>query len=97
MRKLFQQKELLLVPCFTVKVVGAPTKNTMPNKTQRIINTIYDIFTAVVSVLDVITDIMVLVEFYILGRMEFFYASLTILIVAQIAYWYENNKNTHYQ
>ena len=58
----------------------------MANKTQRVINILYDIFTAVISLLDVITDLMVLVEFYILGRMEFFYASLIILIVAQIAY-----------
>ena len=47
---------------------------------------IYDIFSALVSLLDVITDIMVLVEFYILGRMAFFYTSLMILIVTQFAY-----------
>eukprot|EP01083_Nonionella_stella_P022666 62684_1 len=46
----------------------------------------YDIFTVVVSLLDVITDIMVLIQFYSSGRMTFFYISLTILIVAQFAY-----------
>ena len=54
--------------------------------TAKALASVYDIFTALVSLLDVITDIMVLVEFYILGRMAFFYASLTILIVAQFAY-----------
>ena len=58
----------------------------MAKRTQQVINTIYDIFTAIISLLDVITDLMVLVEFYVLSRMEFFYASLIILIVAQIAY-----------
>eukprot|EP01084_Bolivina_argentea_P064369 117405_1 len=54
--------------------------------TAKILAYVYDIFTAIVSLLDVITDIIVLVEFYILGRMPFFYASLTILIIAQLAY-----------
>ena len=43
--------------------------------------------------MDVITDILVLIEFYIDGKMVFFYSSLMILIVAQFAYtlafWYK--------
>ena len=54
--------------------------------TQTITNIIYDIFTAVVSLLDVITDIWVMIEFYNERRMSFFYTSLIILIIAQFAY-----------
>ena len=58
---------------------------------------IYDIFSALVSLLDVITDIMILVEFYSLRRMAFFYTSLTILIVAQFVYcivfWWKFRKS----
>eukprot|EP01083_Nonionella_stella_P272207 922883_1 len=54
--------------------------------TQKILEITYDIFTVVVSLLDVITDILVLIHFYTSGRMIFFYISLTILIVAQLAY-----------
>eukprot|EP01084_Bolivina_argentea_P064368 117404_1 len=65
--------------------------------TAKILAYVYDIFTAIVSLLDVITDIIVLVEFYILGRMPFFYASLTILIIAQLAYciafWWKFKKS----
>jgi len=53
---------------------------------KRVINIIYDIFTAVISVLDVITDILVTLEFFRKGRTEFFIASLVILGVAQVAY-----------
>eukprot|EP01083_Nonionella_stella_P194374 716934_1 len=54
--------------------------------TQKILEIAYDIFTVVVSLLDVITDILVLIHFYSSGRMTFFYISLTILIIAQLAY-----------
>ena len=46
----------------------------------------YDIFSIVISILDVITDIIVLVEYYIEDKMAFFYASLAVLILAQLAY-----------
>ena len=65
--------------------------------TAKALASVYDIFTALISLLDVITDIMVLVEFFILERMAFFYASLTILIVAQFAYcivfWWKFKKS----
>ena len=49
-------------------------------------NVFYDIFTILLSIADVATDIIVLVDFYIKGRMTFFAISLTILILAQCAY-----------
>ena len=65
--------------------------------TAKLLAYIYDIFTAIVSLLDVITDIIVLVEFYVLGRMAFFYTSLSILIIAQFAYcivfWWKFRKS----
>eukprot|EP01083_Nonionella_stella_P272206 922880_1 len=54
--------------------------------TQKILEIAYDIFTVVVSLLDVITDVLVLIHFHSSGRMVFFYISLTILIIAQLAY-----------
>eukprot|EP01083_Nonionella_stella_P022668 62686_1 len=53
---------------------------------QNILEIAYDIFTIVVSLLDVITDIMILIHFYSTERMTFFYISLTILVIAQLAY-----------
>lgn len=64
---------------------------------KRIINIIYDIFTAIISILDVITDILVTMDFFYRGRTEFFIASLVILGVAQIAYaiafWFKFDSN----
>eukprot|EP01084_Bolivina_argentea_P259958 438851_1 len=53
---------------------------------SRTFSITYDIFTATISVLDVITDIVIMAEFYIYGRMPFFYSSLAIIIIAQLAY-----------
>jgi len=51
----------------------------------------YDTLTACISLLDVATDIIVLLQFYNNGRMMFFWASLIILIIAQLssilAFW----------
>mmetsp|Transcript_58123 Transcript_58123/g.96366 ORF Transcript_58123/g.96366 Transcript_58123/m.96366 type:complete len:642 (-) Transcript_58123:108-2033(-) len=58
----------------------------MAKLTKKILNIVYDVFTAIISLLDVITDLLVMYEFYVQGRMAFFYASLVILIVAQFAY-----------
>eukprot|EP01084_Bolivina_argentea_P266553 452126_1 len=55
-------------------------------KTRKIFGIIYDIITALVSILDVITDIIVLIQFYISDKMIFFYISLIILLIAQLAY-----------
>eukprot|EP01083_Nonionella_stella_P136716 416171_1 len=85
-RQLHQTSHLIAMCC----------QSTSAMTTARILAYVYDIFTAIVSLLDVITDIIVLVEFYIMGRMAFFYASLTILIIAQLAYciafWYKFRK-----
>eukprot|EP01083_Nonionella_stella_P126339 382370_1 len=53
---------------------------------QHALEIAYDIFTVIISLLDVITDVMVLIHFYSTNRMTFFYISLTILIIAQLAY-----------
>eukprot|EP01083_Nonionella_stella_P027960 76998_1 len=60
---------------------------------------IYDAFTASVSLLDFITDVMVLFQYYNQERMTFFYISLSILIVAQLSYstafWFRFNNSFH--
>ena len=53
---------------------------------KRLINILYDIFTAIISILDVVTDILVTMDFFFKGRTEFGIASLVILGVAQVAY-----------
>ena len=50
------------------------------------INWLYDILTILISIADIVTDFIVLIDFYIKGRMTFFVASLIILIIAQMAY-----------
>eukprot|EP01084_Bolivina_argentea_P001351 2498_1 len=46
----------------------------------------YDLFTIIVSLLDVITDVMVMIGFYNQNRMVFFWSALIILIIAQLSY-----------
>ena len=46
----------------------------------------YDILTIVISIADVVTDIIVLISFYEKGRSTFFALSLAILILAQCSY-----------
>ena len=46
----------------------------------------YDILTGCVSILDVVTDVLVMIQFYNKGRYTFFMTSLIILIVAQLSY-----------
>eukprot|EP01083_Nonionella_stella_P220767 789499_1 len=46
----------------------------------------YDLLTIVISIADVATDIIVLIDFYNKERMSFFTISLTILILAQCSY-----------
>ena len=46
----------------------------------------YDLLTILISIADVTTDIIVLIDFYNKGRMTFFGISLTILILAQCSY-----------
>eukprot|EP01084_Bolivina_argentea_P204295 348860_1 len=54
--------------------------------TSTVFNLCYDVLTILISVADVITDIIVLVGFYMKGRMTFFTISLIILILAQCSY-----------
>ena len=46
----------------------------------------YDILGQVISILDVITDVVVCVQYYQRDRMIFFWISLTILLLALLAY-----------
>ena len=47
---------------------------------------IYDLVTAILSILDLITDISVLTTYYIDGKDVFFTISLIIIIFAQLSY-----------
>ena len=47
---------------------------------------LYDILTILISVADIVTDIMVLISYYFADRMTFFWISFIILIIAQIGY-----------
>ena len=49
-------------------------------------NVAYDIFTIFISLADVTTDVIVLIDFYNKDRMQFFGISLAILILAQCSY-----------
>ena len=49
-------------------------------------NRIYDYFAIFLSLLDLTTDILVLIDFYQLGRKTFFWISLSILLSAQLSY-----------
>ena len=57
-----------------------------PSFCKRYGNKIYDYFAIFISLLDLTTDILVLIEFYTLERNAFFIISLIILITAQISY-----------
>eukprot|EP01084_Bolivina_argentea_P147435 257952_1 len=46
----------------------------------------YDILTIIVSIADVTTDVIVLIDFYDKERMTFFIISLVVLIMAQCSY-----------
>ena len=49
-------------------------------------NHLYDIFAATISILDLLTDLWVMINFYNGGHMHFFTASLCIVLFAQVAY-----------
>ena len=55
-------------------------------KTTSCLGLCYDVLGQVISVLDVVTDVIVCVQYYQKDRMIFFGISLTILILALIAY-----------
>ena len=65
---------------------GEATNNYCEKQCRRVGNGIYDTITVLVSLADVITDIVVLVGFYTNDRMAFFGISLSILILSQCAY-----------
>ena len=56
------------------------------NEENSCLNTTYDILTIVISIADIITDIIVLISFYNNERPAFFAISLVILIIAQLCY-----------
>eukprot|EP01084_Bolivina_argentea_P217446 369174_1 len=58
----------------------------MSKVSEKCVNTAYDILTITISIADVATDIIVLIDFYNKERMIFFWISLSILILAQCAY-----------
>ena len=58
----------------------------MAAKTTSLISISYDILTILVSIADVVTDIVVLIDFYSKDRMTFFGNSLGILILAHCGY-----------
>eukprot|EP01083_Nonionella_stella_P041697 112955_1 len=68
--------------------VYEPLKDTKAAKaiTSQTFNTIYDIMAASISLADIATDIIILVQFYLQNRMIFFYASLSILLLANLSY-----------
>ena len=62
-----------------------------PNREQKKKNinfcgAIYDLLAQLISILDVVTDLIVCVGFYLDDRMVFFGLSLTILILALVSY-----------
>ena len=54
--------------------------------TKKCCNMSYDLLTILISIADVTTDIIVLIDFYNKDRMVFFGISLAILILAQCSY-----------
>ena len=46
----------------------------------------YDVLTIFISIADVVTDVIVLIDFYNKDRMAFFIISIIILILAQCSY-----------
>ena len=63
--------------------------NSIKNHLDSIIGTasiFYDIITMVISVLDLITDVLVMIDYYNNGHDYFFTCSLIILIFAQLSY-----------
>ena len=65
------------------------TKNSTTNSRlvkNFIVKYWYDIIASIISLLDLVTDVLVMINFYKNGHFGFFNASLCILLFAQIAY-----------
>ena len=58
----------------------------MPTSNYKLIGFVFDVIAAIVSLLDLATDLIILVTWYQQERMVFFYISLSILILAQLSY-----------
>ena len=58
----------------------------MAPKAASLVSIGYDMLTILISIADVVTDIIVLIDFYNKDRMVFFGISLGILILAQCGY-----------
>ena len=54
--------------------------------TTKCLNICYDVFTILISLIDFITDILVMAQFYNNNQSTFFIISLIILIIAQLSY-----------
>eukprot|EP01084_Bolivina_argentea_P275227 469314_1 len=69
----------------------------MAGKSYKLVGYIFDVIAAIVSLLDLSTDIIIMITWYYSERMTFFYISLSILILAQISYitvFYYNHGET---
>ena len=67
---------------------------------NKCIDVLYDVLTVVISIADIVTDVIVCVSFYTNQRITFFAISVTILIIAQLAYavlfiWRFNAESKH--
>ena len=76
-------------PCFfRGKLFGC--NKLLPIMSSNLVSTLcnigYDILTILISIADVATDIIVLIDFYNKERMAFFWISFSILILAQCSY-----------
>ena len=53
---------------------------------QNVGDTLFDILTIVISLSDLITDLLILNSYYTNGYYTFFYLSLSVVILAQLSY-----------
>jgi len=55
-----------------------------------IANLVYDLFCAAVNILDVVSDVIICMQFYFLEQVEFFWLSISIFAIAQICFSVKN-------
>ena len=71
--------------------------HTMAGERYKVVGLVFDIIAAIVSLLDLTTDVIILITWYYQDRMIFFGISLSILILAQCSYvtlFYYNHGNS---
>ena len=78
-------EHILWIICVHLEKFATSTKGTMAPR-YKIIGLIFDIIAAIVSLLDLATDLIILVTWYQNDRMIFFWISLSILLLAQMSY-----------